>query len=105
MQKTRFNPILLQSGKIVEKTFGKKKIYFAKQAKVDPTKLLEQRNSLNERNSALDKELSILEQTAKSLEGEMKQQAEKIKQDPDNELSNAEVKENISKVCIQKLRL
>lgn len=83
---------------MTEKTFGKKKLYFLKQAKVDAPKLLEQRNSLNERNMVLDRELTTIEQLVKSLEGDMKQQLDKIKQDPDNELSTADISEQTSQV-------
>jgi hypothetical protein len=69
-----------------------------KQAKVDATKILEQRNSLNERNMTLDRELTTIEQLVKSLEGDMKQQLEKIKQDPDNELSSSDISEQTSQV-------
>jgi len=83
---------------VTEKTFGKKKLYFLKQTKVDATKLLEQRNSLNDRNMVLDRELTTIEQLVKSLEGDMKQQLDKIKQDPDNELSSSDISEQTSQV-------
>lgn len=83
---------------MTEKTFGKKKLYFLKQTKVDATKLLEQRNSLNDRNMVLDRELTTIEQLVKSLEGDMKQQLDKIKQDPDNELSSSDISEQTSQV-------
>jgi cell division protein FtsB len=89
---------LIQAEKVTEKTFGKKKLYFLKQTKVDATKLLEQRNSLNERNMVLDRELTTIEQLVKSLEGDMKQQLDKIKQDPDNELSSSDISEQTSQV-------
>jgi hypothetical protein len=89
---------------VTEKTFGKKKLYFLKQTKVDATKLLEQRNSLNERNMILDRELTTIEQLVKSLEGDMKQQLDKIKQDPDNELSSSDISEQTSQVQIFALK-
>lgn len=47
---------------------------------------------------ALDRELSTIEQLVKSLEGDMKQQLDKLKQDPDNELSNTDINEQTSQV-------
>ncbi|XP_059491104.1 homologous-pairing protein 2 homolog [Neocloeon triangulifer] len=89
---------LVDSEEVVEKTFGKKKLYFAKQTKVDSSKLLELRNKLNENINLLDRELLNVEQAVKTLESEVRQQTDKGKQDPDQKLSDAELQEAIDEM-------
>ncbi|XP_065334925.1 uncharacterized protein LOC135936142 [Cloeon dipterum] len=86
---------LVDSECVVEKTFGKKTLYWAKQSKVDSAKLLEQRNQLSEQIILLDKQLAATEETARKLEAELKPFTSKGKQDPDQKLSGPELDEAI----------